>query len=80
MHDPLILAEAALLRRSLLLTSDESRHAIDAGEVYVVLPEHQWWEAHPKWLEGKPVEDEFAYSSATNDTWLTVPELQALLP
>ncbi len=30
-----------------LLTTDESRHAIDAGDVYVVLPEHPWWEAAP---------------------------------
>ena len=31
-----------------LLTSDESRHAIDAGDVYVVLPEHPWWNATPR--------------------------------
>ena len=31
-----------------LLTSDESRHAIDAGDAYVVLPEHPWWNAAPR--------------------------------
>ena len=31
-----------------LLTDDEARHAIDADDVYVVLPEHPWWTAeHP---------------------------------
>src|SRR3954464_8748121 len=64
----------------LLLTTDESRHAIDVGDRYVVLPEHPWWEANPSWLDGKPVEGEFSYSSATNDWWLDVPELRALLP
>jgi UDP-N-acetylglucosamine 4,6-dehydratase len=63
-----------------LLTADEARHAIDAGEVYVVLPEHPWWEEHPRWMAGTPVPDEFAYSSATNDRWLTAGELQDLLP
>ncbi|HMO11701.1 MAG TPA: polysaccharide biosynthesis protein, partial [Actinotalea sp.] len=26
-----------------LLASDQARHAVDGGEVYVVLPEHPWW-------------------------------------
>ena len=63
-----------------LLTADESRHAIDAGDVYVVLPEHPWWDAHPKRLEGKSLDDGFVYSSDSNDWWLTTEELVALLP
>ena len=53
-----------------LLTSDESRHSIDAGDVYVVLPEHPWWTDHPRWIDGKPLDDDFVYSSDTNDWWL----------
>lgn len=64
----------------LLITSDESRHTIDAGEVYVVLPEHPWWTAHPRWMEGKPLEDGFIYASNTNDRWLTSDQLVAMLP
>jgi UDP-N-acetylglucosamine 4,6-dehydratase len=63
----------------LLLTSDESRHAIDAGDVYVVLPEHPWWEASPRWMEGKPLMDGFVYSSDQNDWWLKAEDLAALL-
>jgi UDP-N-acetylglucosamine 4,6-dehydratase len=64
-----------------LLTADESRHAIDAGDVFVVLPEHPWWDAHPRWLEGgKPLDDGFVYSSDNNDWWLTTEELVTLLP
>ena len=62
-----------------LLTTDESRHSIDAGEVYVVLPEHPWWEAHPTWMAGVALADDFVYSSATNDRWLTATELQEIL-
>jgi UDP-N-acetylglucosamine 4,6-dehydratase/5-epimerase len=64
----------------LLLTSDESRHSIDAGEVYVVLPEQPWWNDHPKWMEGKPLPDEFVYSSETNTEWLDADDLVAMLP
>ena len=63
----------------ILITGDESRHSIDAGEVYVVLPEHPWWEASPKWLDGKPLSDGFAYTSDTNEQWLETDELRALL-
>ena len=61
-----------------LLTADESRHSIDIGDRYVVLPEHPWWGgAH--WPQGKPLEDGFVYSSDSNDRWLTADELAALL-
>jgi UDP-N-acetylglucosamine 4,6-dehydratase len=62
-----------------LLTNDEARHAVDADSVYVVLPEHPWWTSHPRWMEGKPLEDGFIYSSDTNTEWLTVSELASML-
>lgn len=64
----------------LLLTDDESRHALDIGDHYVVIPEHPWWVQDPHWLEGKPIEDGFVFASHTNDRWLGVEELAALLP
>lgn len=63
-----------------LITADESRHTIDAGEVYVVLPEHPWWSERPGWIDGRPLPDGFAYSSDSNDWWLSADELAALLP
>jgi UDP-N-acetylglucosamine 4,6-dehydratase/5-epimerase len=62
-----------------LLTQDEARHSIDAGDVYVVLPEHPWWDASEHW-SGKPLPDGFAYTSGDNDWWLTIDELRGLLP
>lgn len=64
----------------LLLTSDEARHAIDAGDVYVVLPEHPWWTHHPEWMDGKPLDDGFVYSSDTNVAWVAADELAQMLP
>jgi UDP-N-acetylglucosamine 4,6-dehydratase len=63
-----------------LITTDESRHTIDAGEVYVVLPEHPWWAAAPGWLEGKPLPDGFSYTSDTNVDWLSTDHLRDLIP
>jgi FlaA1/EpsC-like NDP-sugar epimerase len=63
----------------LLLTADESRHSIDAGPVYVVLPEHSWW-GHDSWLDGKPLPDGFVYGSDTNEQWLDRDELASMLP
>lgn len=63
-----------------LVTADESRHSIDAGDVYVVLPEHPWWAEQPRWIDGKPLEDGFVYSSDNNDRWLSSEELARILP
>jgi UDP-N-acetylglucosamine 4,6-dehydratase len=63
----------------LLLTSDEARHSRDAGDVYVVLPEHPWWEERSRWLDGKPLDDGFVYASDTNEEWLGVDDLRALV-
>jgi UDP-N-acetylglucosamine 4,6-dehydratase len=64
----------------LLITADEARHAIDAGDVYVVLPEHPWWDGKGSNLEGTPLPDGFEYASHTNDVWLDAGELVGLLP
>ena len=63
----------------LLITADESRHAIDAGEVYIVLPEHAWWDAKAPAALGNPVADGFVYGSDTNEAWLTIDELRSIL-
>ena len=63
-----------------LLTSDEARHSIDADEVYVVLPEQPWWTDHPRWMEGKPLDDGFVYSSDSNTEWLSPEGLRDMLP
>ena len=64
----------------LLITSDESRHTVDAGHLFVVLPEHPWWDASTGWADGKPLDDGFVYASNTNEQWLSTSELAALLP
>lgn len=62
-----------------LLTEDESRHSVDAGDTYVVLPEHPWWTDAPSPTTGTPLPDGFCYASDTNDEWLGSGDLRALL-
>jgi UDP-N-acetylglucosamine 4,6-dehydratase len=58
-----------------LLTSDEARHAIEIEKYFVVLPEHPWWTDHPRWMEGKPLDEGFAYTSDTNAEWMSRDDL-----
>jgi UDP-N-acetylglucosamine 4,6-dehydratase len=62
-----------------LVTEDESRHARDLEDSYVILPEFHPWRA-AGWDVGRPVAEGFRYASDTNSEWLTVEQLQAMLP
>lgn len=62
-----------------LLTSDESRHSIDVGDVYVVLPEQPSWTFHRYWIDGKPLDEGFTYSSENNAAWLSDEQLRVML-
>jgi len=62
----------------LLLTADEARHAIELDTMYIVMPEHPWWDANAVGL-GKPLNDGFTYASNTNTQWLGVEELAELI-
>lgn len=61
----------------LLITGDEARHAIDAGPHYIIEPEHDFWSgAHH---EGTKLSPEFVYASNTNDHWLDLDALRAMI-
>ena len=62
-----------------LLTADESRHAVETEDAYVVLPEHPWWTEENPWVDGKPLQDDFVYASNTNDEWISADDLRALV-
>jgi UDP-N-acetylglucosamine 4,6-dehydratase len=62
-----------------MLTEDESRHARELEDGYVIFPEFHPWRAEG-WSLGTPVEEGFRYASDTNTEWLTAEELRAMLP
>jgi UDP-N-acetylglucosamine 4,6-dehydratase len=63
----------------LLITSDEARHTIDAGDVYLVMPEHPWWDEMGPTAVGKAMDDDFEYASNTNEEWLSIDQLRSVL-
>jgi UDP-N-acetylglucosamine 4,6-dehydratase len=63
----------------ILLTEDESRHSIDAGDVFVVLPEHPWWREDQPGEARATLPDGFKYASDTNTEWLEADQLRDLL-
>lgn len=65
-----------------LLTEDESRHAMEYDDLFAVLPEYQSWKGRAR--EGaagkrRSLPEGFRYSSENNTQWLSVPELRNLL-
>jgi UDP-N-acetylglucosamine 4,6-dehydratase len=62
-----------------LLTEDESNHAVELPTMYVIEPQHPFWAMGDRKTSGKKLPDQFRYSSETNKLWLTEKELAALL-
>lgn len=61
-----------------LLTEDESRHAVEFGKYFVVIPEYAWW-GNTNHRNGKKILKGFRYSSDSNDSWLTFDELRGMV-
>ncbi len=58
-----------------MITSEDSLYTIDIGNYYVIKPQTFAY----KGPLGVPVVENFAYSSSTNDSWLSVKDLQKTL-
>jgi UDP-N-acetylglucosamine 4,6-dehydratase len=61
-----------------LVSEDESRHALATDEMFVIQPAHPWWKSE-NWVSAKPVPAGFRYSSDSNEQWLTRRELEDLV-
>ncbi|MGB9711531.1 MAG: UDP-N-acetylglucosamine 4,6-dehydratase (inverting) [Dissulfurimicrobium sp.] len=55
-----------------LINEDEGRHTFKFNDIFIVYP-------NGGTKKGKPVRENFMYTSDTNDLWLTVEELRSLL-
>ena len=60
-----------------LVSADEARHTAVLDDMYVIKPEHTWWDTY-NWAEGGAPEPGFEFSSDTNDRWLTEHEVLRL--
>jgi UDP-N-acetylglucosamine 4,6-dehydratase (inverting) len=62
----------------IMITDDESRHAKDMGDFFIVEPELKFWDKqHTK--QGKSLPDGFRYSSDNNSVFLTHNDLKKLI-
>lgn len=63
-----------------LISEDEARSALEREDMYVVVPTITLWQRDLKY-EGKPLPENFRYSSDTNPQWLSVDQIrQMILP
>jgi UDP-N-acetylglucosamine 4,6-dehydratase/5-epimerase len=62
-----------------LVTEDESRHAREFEEYYVIYPEFPTWRSDD-YVDGSSLPDGFRYASDTNPVRLSPQELRAMLP
>lgn len=60
-----------------LLTEEESRHAREYDNYYVVEPEFPFWKGNLK--SGKPITEGFTYGSEGNSWWLSKEELKKIV-
>lgn len=61
-----------------LVTEDESRHAKEFADHFVIEPEHAFW-GKPEFPDGKALSEGFRYSSDTNGRWLSHDELRSIV-
>ncbi len=60
-----------------MISASDARSTLDLGDRYVIQPELDFW---PKGsIDGDPVPDGFSFASDTNERWLTVDELEAMV-
>ncbi|MCA1055303.1 UDP-N-acetylglucosamine 4,6-dehydratase (inverting) [Rossellomorea aquimaris] len=61
-----------------MITEDDARRTIEFPSYYLIQPEFPWWKFDVS-SEGVTLPEGFKYSSDTNDSWLSVAELNILI-
>jgi UDP-N-acetylglucosamine 4,6-dehydratase len=62
----------------MLVSEHESRHTLEFDDMFVIQPQHPWWQKH-HWTEGRTLPDGFCYASNTNPEWLSVEALRKMI-
>jgi len=62
----------------ILLTEEEARHSKELENCFVIEPEFPFWTSE-RLESGKPLPEEFRYTSDKNDWWLTKKELSSIM-
>lgn len=61
-----------------LITKEESRHTKEYSDYFIIEPEFSFWQYQEK-AGGKPLPNDFRYTSDTNTQWLTEEDLKRII-
>ena len=61
-----------------LLIEDETRHAVEYENFFIIMPDHPWW-AYENYKDGGRLPEGFRYTSDSNEYWLNEEQLQKML-
>lgn len=62
-----------------MITPDDARDTLEYSDYYVIQPALSWWNASNNCEGGKLCAENFAYTSGSNDRWLSVDDLRILI-
>lgn len=64
-----------------LITQDDARYTVEFDRYYAIQPAAHWWdrERYVRESGGRPVAEDFQYSSDTNPDWMTPEQLAEIL-
>ncbi len=63
----------------IMVTREDSMKTYEYEKHFIIFPQYDWWSMEKIIPGGKPVAQEFEYSSGNNTEWLSVEDLQARL-
>lgn len=64
----------------MMISKDDARNTVEFDKYYVIEPEFDWWAVRKEYKkEGKPVPEDFEYTSGNNKEWLTVEQIRSML-
>lgn len=61
-----------------LVSDDETRHALEVDDMYVIQPAHPWWLSE-NWSGGRTLSNGFHYTSDLNEQMLSIEDLRHLV-
>jgi UDP-N-acetylglucosamine 4,6-dehydratase len=61
-----------------MISVDDARDTVELDDCYVIQPTFHWWRKDNHG-DGKPVPENFTYSSDQNKEWLTIPQLRKMI-
>ncbi len=62
-----------------MISIEDARHTLEFDDYYVITPDAPWWGGRRAGFGGKPVPQDFSYSSGNNTQWLSVGEMRNLI-